>query len=272
MSDIKAKYYLTEVDKHPDTIYCMHDLMGENDIATHAHAKGQFLFTEGGIVHVVTPSKTFFLPARHYMWIPPHLEHSIHPSSPDVTMRNLYFPVAEDDLSFYFEMAIYPVNDLLLQMVIFSNRWSGDIDQTNKTSYPFALALKAILPEISFHNLPLALPYAKNKRLDKIIGFMAANLQEVIVFPDLARQFGFSERSLSRLFHNDLGMSFNQYLTIQRMMLALQLLLEDHMSVKEVAALAGYSSVPTFSTTFYKIVGIRPSEYVKMRNGVLNMG
>src|SRR5690606_31551236 len=128
----------------------------------------------------------------------------------------LYFPVGPDDPSFYFEMAIYPVSDQLLHMVIFSNRWSGDIDQPDKISYPFALALTAILPEISFHNLPLALPYARNKRLDKIIGFMAANLQEVIVFPELARQFGFSERSLSRLFHSDLGMSFNQYLTIQR--------------------------------------------------------
>jgi AraC-like DNA-binding protein len=269
MPRISSDYYLTEVDKYPDTIYCMHDLMGENDIAVHAHVKGQFLFTEGGIVHVVTPSKTFFLPARHYMWIPPHVAHSIHPGSPDVIMRNLYFPVQEGDPRFYFEMGIYPVDDLLLQMVIFSNRWSGDIDESNKGSYLFALALKTILPEISIYNLPLALPYAKNKRLDKIIGFMADNLQELIIFPDLARRFGFSERSLSRLFHNDLGMSFNQYLTIQRMMLALRLLLQDGMSVKEAAAQVGYNSVPTFSTTFYKIVGIRPSDYVKMKTGVL---
>lgn len=262
-------YYLTEVDKRPDTIYCMHDRMGENDISYHAHAKGQFLYTEGGIVHVVTPKKTFFLPARHYMWIAPHVEHSIHPGSAEVTMRNLYFPVDVMDSLFYSETAIYPVNDLLLQMIIFTNRWSGDIDIHNRSSYFFALALKSILPEVSIYKLPLALPYAKDKRLDKIIRFMGDNLQETIVLPDLSHQFGFSERSLSRLFHNDLGMSFNQYLTIQRMMLALQLLLEDDMSVKEVAALVGYNSVPTFSTTFNKVTGIRPSEYVKMKSGVL---
>ena len=247
----------------------MHDLMGENDISVHSHQKGQFLYTEGGIVHVVTPQKTFFLPARHYMWIPSGLLHSIHPGSTDVIMRNLYFPSEEDDQKFYAEIGIYPVNDLLLQMVIFSNRWVGDLDEKDKSAHLFAMALKYILPEISIYNLPLALPYAKDKRLDKIIQYMGSNLQELIVFPDLARKFGFSERSLSRLFHSDLGMSFIQYLTIQRMMLALQLLLEDNMSVKEASALVGYNSVPTFSTTFYRIVGIRPSEYVKMKNGVL---
>ena len=65
MSKIDRMYYLTEVDKQPRSIYCMHDLMGENDVAPHAHHKGQFLYTQGGIVHVVTPQKTYFLPSRH---------------------------------------------------------------------------------------------------------------------------------------------------------------------------------------------------------------
>ena len=266
MSKIDRMYYLTEVDKQPRSIYCMHDLMGENDVAPHTHRKGQFLYTQGGIVHVVTPQKTYFLPARHYIWIPPGVEHSIHPGSPDVIMRNLYFPVEPGDQPFYFETGIYPVNDLLLQMVIFSNQWSGDIHEADKSSYLFAMALKYILPEISIYNLPLALPYAKDKRLDKVIRFMEDNLHEPIAFPELARRFGFSERSLSRLFHKDLAMSFVQYLTIQRMMRALRFLLEEHMPVKEAAALVGYNSVPTFSTTFYKIIGIRPSDYVKMND------
>lgn len=270
MANIHKDYYLTEVDKLPHTIYCMHDLMGEQDISAHQHEKGQFLYTEGGVVHVSTEQKTYFLPARHYMWIPPGVIHSIHPSSADVIMRNLYFPVEADELPFYKQKGIYPVNDLLLQMIIFSNRWSGDIDETEQSSYRFALALKAILPEVSLYRLPLALPYAKDKRLAAVIHYMGQNLSEAIVFPALASKFGLSERSLSRLFQGDVGMSFIQYLSIQRMMLALQLLLEDKMSVKEVASMVGYNSIPTFSTTFYKTLGVRPSEYVKMK-GVLGM-
>lgn len=183
-------------------------------------------------------------------------------------MRNLYFPVEKGEPSFYSRTAIYPVNDLLLQMIWFSNRWNGDIDGGDKGSYRFALALKSILPEVSFSYLPLALPYAKDPRLKKVIAFMGDHLGEQVVFPDLARRFGFSERSLSRLFHDDVGISFVQYLTFQRIAQALELLLEDKLSVKEVASSVGYHSVPSFSTTFTRIVGVRPSEYVKMK-GVL---
>jgi AraC-like DNA-binding protein len=246
----------------------MHDLMGENGIAAHQHRKGQFLYTEGGIVHVKAEEKTFFLPARHYMWIAPGVLHSIHPGSEAVMMRNLYFPAEKGEGLFYSKTAIYPVNDLLLQMIWFSNRWNGDIDKADKSSYRFALALKSILPEISFFNLPLVLPYAKDERLKKVIMFMNDHLHEPVIFPKLARHFGFSERSLSRLFHNDVGISFIQYLTFQRIMRALQLLLEDKLSVKEAASGVGYNSIPTFSTTFNRIVGVRPSEYVKMK-GVL---
>lgn len=262
----QVPYYLTEVDRNPNTVYCMHDLMGEADIAPHRHIKGQFLYTEGGVVHVTTEQKTFFLPARHYMWIAPGSIHSIHPGSHAVTMRNLYFPVEPDDLPFYTKTGIYPVNDLLLQMIMFTNRWNGDIRKTDQNSFRFALAIKAILPEISTFQLPLALPFARNKRLIQVTNFMNDHLHEPLTFPQLAKHFGFSERSLSRLFQQDLGMSFIQYFTLQRILRSLQLLLEAKMSVKVVAASVGYNSIPTFSTTFRKIVGVRPSEYFKKRD------
>lgn len=268
MFDNPNHYYLTEVDKHPESIYCMHDLMGEQGISRHQHNKGQFLYTEGGLVHILTDEKNYFLPARHYMWIAPGVAHSIHPGSADVMMRNLYFPVEAGENLFFSTTAIYPVNDLLLQMIIYSNRWKGDLYPDQLDSYRFALALKAVLPNISRYNLPLALPYPQDKRLISVIKYMDLNLDDAIAFPGLAKRFGFSERSLSRLFHNDIGMSFIQYYTLQRMMRALKLLLEDKLSVKEVATQVGYNSVPTFSTTFNKIIGIRPSDYVK-KKGVL---
>lgn len=246
----------------------MHDLMGEKDIPFHEHQKGQFLYTEGGIVYVITSSKTYFLPARHYMWIPAGVLHSIHPSSPDVTMRNLYFPVEENEPGFFTKTAIYPINDLLLQMILFSNQSSGDIFPSNLSAYRFTLALKSILPSFSHYHLPLALPYPKDQRLAAVISYMEKNIAEVDPFPKLAANHGLSERSLSRLFLQDVGMSFVQYLTLQRMMRAVQYLLEDKISVKQVSSLVGYNSVPTFSNTFYKVLGIRPSDYVKIE-GVL---
>lgn len=263
MANSNKEYYLTEVDRKTSSIYCMHDLMGETDIPFHSHNKGQFLYTEGGVVHVITDNQTFFLPARHYMWIPAGVLHSIHPGTANVIMRNLYFPIENSEDDFYSKIGIYPINELLLQMTIYTNRWSGDLKPNDKVAWHFLLAIKSILPEVSDYNLPLSLPYAKDNRLQAVIKYMEKNLHENIVLSDFGTTMGLSPRTLSRLFQRDVGMSFVQYLTIQRLMRAIVLLLEKQLSVKEVATLVGYNSIPTFSNTFFKILGIRPSEYQK---------
>src|SRR5690606_36655322 len=118
--ELAKDYYLTEVDKLPESIYCLHDAMGEDGIKLHQHRKNQLLFTQGGLVFVKVEGITYFLPARHFMWIPAGLEHSIHPGSANVTMRNLYFPAKLSDLEFDKTAGIYPVNDLLLSMILFT--------------------------------------------------------------------------------------------------------------------------------------------------------
>lgn len=259
------RYYLTEVDKHPDSIYCHHDLMGELLIPQHYHNKAQFLYVEGGIAYVKTDISTYFLPARHYMWIPPGVKHSIHPNSEDVMMRNLYFPVEKKDVVFYEEEGIYPVNDLLLNLLLFTNRWKGDLYKGSR-NYIVAKALKVLLPDISGKNLSLSLPLAKDARLIKITDYIASHIGDAISFEDLAKRFGLSTRTLHRLFVKDLGMSFMQFFTISRMLRAVELLQDKSMPVSEVALAVGYNSLPTFSNIFYKMLGQRPSEYANGRN------
>lgn len=262
MLSIQPDFYLNDVDSDPATIYCAHSLMGEKDISSHLHVKGQFLYVEGGAVYVNLLQHRYLLPPRHYMWIPSGLLHDIHPDSPHVTMRNLYFPVEPAEAVFYQKPGIYPVNNLLLEMIFYSNRWNGNIYEENDTAYHFAKALKGILPAISIYKMPLAVPVAKNKRLIGVLNYINSNLAEPISFPQIAQDFGLSERTLSRLFKEDISISFSQYLTLQKIILALQLL-PDGKSVKEVATAVGYSSVPTFSNTFFKLLGMRPSEYLR---------
>jgi len=258
----EEKYYIKEVDIDKKSIYCHHDFMGELLIPTHKHDKAQMLYTEGGIVYVITQTNTYFLPARHFMWIPKGVEHSIHTNSENVIMRNLYFPVKKSEHLFYESEGIYPINDLLLQMMLFTNRWDGNINKGTR-NYDITKAIKAILPKICINNLPLSLPFSKDIRLTKIVNYLDANLKEPLYFSEISARFGFSERSLYRLFQKDLGMSFIQYLTIRRILKAIELLLEKHLTVNEVALAVGYNSVPTFSNTFYKILGQRPSDYIK---------
>lgn len=261
---IEEKYYIKNVDADEKSIYCHHDLMGEHLIPTHSHKKAQFLYTEGGIVHVSTETHTYFLPARHFMWIPAETAHSIHTSSESAIMRNLYFPPALNEHIFYAGEGIYPANDLLLQMILFTNRWNGHLKKGSR-NYTIANAIKALLPETCKTQLHLSLPFATDSRLEAVLAYLDDNLGETILFSDLANRFGFSERSLYRLFEKDINMSFIQYFTIRRILKAMELLIDKKLSVNEIAQAVGYNSTPTFSNTFYKILGQRPTEYT---NGI----
>ena len=136
------RYYMTEVDSFEDSIYCHHAIIAEQYISEHRHDKDQFLYTEGGVVFIKTEKKSYFLPARHYLWIPAGIKHSIHPSTPEVVMRNLYFPKANNDAPFYSKMGIYPVNDLLIELIMFTNRWNGNIFPVEEPKYSIATAFE----------------------------------------------------------------------------------------------------------------------------------
>jgi AraC-like DNA-binding protein len=258
----KEKYYLTEVDKIEHSIYCHHDLMGEVFIDTHSHKKGQFIYTEGGIVYIKTGTKTHFLPARHYMWIPPDVEHAIYPSKPEVIMRNLYFPVAKTDAAFFKNVGIYPVNELLWQLLCYTRKWEGDIFETDEERFPVVTAFKVLLAQISIDPLMLTLPRPKDPRLEKALVYLKDNLDKNIKLTEITAYLGMSERTLHRLFKSDVKMTFIYYYTLLRMFKALEYVLEKKHTIGEIALMVGYSSLPTFSTTFLKILGKRPSEYL----------
>lgn len=269
MNSYVSKYYMKEVDAFEDSIYCHHAMMGEEFVEEHEHQKGQFLYTEGGVVFLKTSEKSYFLPARHYIWIPSGTKHSIHPSSPDVIMRNLYFPAFPTDNEFFKQIGIYPVNDLLMELILYTNRWNGHILPLDERKYTIAKSFKLLLPELSQTELTLALPYPSSAKLRAIVEYLEKNVSESIQFKKLAEHFNLSERTLARLFQKDLNMSFIQYFTILRMLLALKLLLDDKLSIQEVSRRVGYSSLPTFSNTFYKVVGVRPSEYIKSKESII---
>ena len=253
--------YIKEVDRIPDAIYINHDYLGEYNVSEHSHEKVQFLYTEGGVVQVKTENSNYFLPARHYMLIAPGMKHSIEPSSDKVIMRNVYFPVLEESKEFYNKTAIYPVNDFLLHFLMYTNKWNGTVLPESDKDYSILKAFACLLPDLSKHRLFFSLPLTQNERLNKILEHLRENVGKQILFDDLAAQFGFSSRSLSRLFQKELSMSFVQYFILFRMLKALHLIAEKKLTISEIAYAVGYSSLPTFSNTFAKIIGVRPTEY-----------
>jgi two-component system response regulator YesN len=79
----------------------------------------------------------------------------------------------------------------------------------------------------------------------------------------LQDKFGLNGKYLSRLFKEEYGLKFVDFLIDLRMQEARRLLLESHLSVQDITERLGYSSPISFARTFRKVVGMSPVDFRK---------
>ena len=108
-----------------------------------------------------------------------------------------------------------------------------------------------------------------NSRVTTIINdikqYMELHYMEGIGLDSISEQFDFSPYYLSRIFHQQVGVSFIDYLTDIRISNAKRLLIKNkNLSIKEIASRVGYSSPQHFHKLFLKRVGKTPLEYRKI--------
>lgn len=253
-----SEEYLRYIDATPDAIFVLHEKL-ERRFPVHQHTKGQLTYVDGGIAYVHVQGKILVIPARHYIWIPPGLLHFLTVRSSATAIRTVYFELDTEEI-FYQQMGIYPVDTLLLEMLLFTEHFEWEIGKTNKY-YPFLKALFNILPEISNNHLHTVLPVTRNERLVPILKYMEAHVGEEISLTRISKEFSLSERTLSRIFQAELSISFLQYLKQLRMVKAVELMLQTELTLSEIAYRTGYQSIAAFSNTFYQLTNMRPSQF-----------
>ena len=105
--------------------------------------------------------------------------------------------------------------------------------------------------------------YDKNSEIiNRIIQFINDNIRKKITIDMIAKELNFSKSYLQHAFKESLGVSISQYILIQKMQTA-NFLLEEGMSLKEVASELGYKYYPTFFTAYKKFYGYCPKERKK---------
>jgi AraC-like DNA-binding protein len=254
---------LPEIDKRPTAVFVMHEKL-EKLIPLHEHTKGQLSYVEGGLAYVVVDSKTYVVPPRHYFWIPKGVPHILKLGHSATVLRSLYFYSHNDHANpFYAKLGIYPANELLIEMITYTEYWSGSHVDRRDENFEFLIALKNLLPELANKALPIVLPATDDERLNKILKYLEKSIEERHTLKTLAMKFHMSERSMSRLFRTNLHVSFLQYLKTLRIVKALGILLKSKKTVSEVAYHVGYDTLGAFSNAFYSFTKMRPTDFRK---------
>lgn len=231
----------------------------EQRLPAHEHDKAQLLLVFGGIAYLQTREKDFYIPSNHYIWIPKHYAHNLMFNTQDLQIINIYFPGKSSD-GYYDELGIYPVSKLLSEMLAFSEKWQGNYFR-GSWEYEFLNTLKNLLPKENLQKFSIQLPTTGDQRMNDITNDLRSRINEPLMLEDIARKFGFSVRSLTRLFQNRLHTSFIQYVKMLRIIRAMELLKDTDFTVTEVAYEVGYSNISVFSNTFFQLTNMRPSEF-----------
>jgi AraC-like DNA-binding protein len=107
---------------------------------------------------------------------------------------------------------------------------------------------------------PLQLPEPRDDRLRAVARMLYEDPATTGSLADLGRTIGASSRTLSRLFHDELGMTFYEWRTQLRIYHAL-VLLADGNDATYVANACGWANPSSFIAAFRKIVGTTPGRY-----------
>jgi AraC-like DNA-binding protein len=222
-------------------------------LGTHSHADGQLVYAAAGALVTTTAHGTWVAPANRVTWTPPGFEHS-HRFYGRSDARIVAIPAGECG-GLVPHPSVFAVSPLVREaLLVLTNPGERSAGSGRRLR---AVVLDELVetPEQSLH-----LPEPHDDRLRAATVLLRADPGRSTTLAELGRAAGASERTLSRLFHTDLGMSFHRWRTILRIHQAV-FHLTGGQSVTETAIACGWSNPSTFIDAFTAVVGQTPGRY-----------
>lgn len=116
------------------------------------------------------------------------------------------------------------------------------------------------------------IPTIKRKRpsepniTEKMILYINDNIRNSIQAKDVARDLGISVYYISHIFSKELGISFSEYVSRQRLALAKDMIKDTHMSFTDISYETGFSNPRTFQRSFKQQFNMTATEWRKQCN------
>ncbi len=225
----------------------------------HSHPWAQLSYAIEGVIEVVTDAGRFVAPPMFAVWIPAGVSHGVH-CSQQTTIRSLYI----DPQALPWQRPqcqVIAVTLLLRELIREFSEAVVEYDEAGPTGRLVAVLLDQLLgaPDVG-----LMLPWPQDARLHRICRELQARPDCTKTLADYARVLNVSERTLSRLFLRQTGLSFRLWRQRLRLLCALPQLARGA-RVTDVAIACGYDSMSAFIAAFREQLGITPGQFMAER-------
>ncbi|MFE2996476.1 helix-turn-helix domain-containing protein [Nocardia sp. NPDC059246] len=218
-----------------------------------SHSRGHLVYAARGVLSVHTERGTSIVPANRIAWTPAGFTH-YHRAHGHTDMRIVFLPPALAGL-IPDHPAVFLASDLAREVVL-ALTGTREYDRAAR-----ARLHRVLVDELrEAREQPLQLPEPRDDRLQALARMLYENPGDNSSLADLGRAAGAGSRTLSRLFRNELGMTFYEWRTQVRVYHALVLLADGH-DTTQVAHACGWSNPSGFITAFTALVGTTPGRY-----------
>jgi AraC-like DNA-binding protein len=235
-------------------------------IEPHHHLYGQLVYAATGVLAVSTVHGTWIAPTTRAVWTPAGFEHR-HRAHGTTDMRILTVPAqvaADMSVDLPGRPVVVAVSPLLREVLLALTGPRLRLPAAKDHLLHVAVAEFAGAPE-----QPLHLPEPHDDRLRAATDLLHADPASPLTLASLGRTIGASERTLSRLFREELGMSFRQWRTQLRLHHAL-IRLADGQQVTDVALACGWANPTSLISAFNLAIGQTPARYqTALRSGAV---
>ncbi|MFG2720480.1 AraC family transcriptional regulator [Streptomyces sp. NPDC048416] len=228
--------------------------------AAQSHPRGHLVYAASGVLTVHTRSGTSVAPANRVAWTPAGFTHR-HRAHGDTDMRIVFLPPALARLV-PDGPAVFLASDLARE-VLLALTGPRAYDDAVPDYSPSARSrlLRVLVDELrAAQEQPLHLPEPQDDRLQAIARMLYETPGHNATLADLGKTVGAGSRTLSRLFRDELGMTFYEWRTQLRVCHALVLLAEGH-DTTHTASACGWANPSSFIAAFTRIIGTTPGRY-----------
>ncbi|MCM2360064.1 helix-turn-helix transcriptional regulator [Pseudomonas sp. SR18] len=225
----------------------------------HTHRKGQLMYTLRGVIHCEIEAGIWIVPPQCALWIPGGVSHSARGNGEAHVYCLLIDPDAAGALPA--QCCTLGVSGLLHELI----SKAISFPQLYEVDGAQGRLINTLLDELAQAPLEaLHLPMPQDSRLRRLANSLLADPADKATLGQWAMRIGMSERSMTRLLLEELGLSFGRWRRQLHVILSLQrLALGD--SVQRVALDLGYENASGFITMFRKTVGQPPARYLADR-------
>ncbi|MEV5164898.1 helix-turn-helix transcriptional regulator [Streptomyces werraensis] len=244
---------MTEVRHTPVAPTRTQRLASGAEIEAHRHDDHQIVYAGRGVLSVTTSAGSWVAPATRAIWVPADTVHA-HQAHGDLELHLVGLPARENPLRLD-TPTVLSVSPLLRELIIAYTLTEDDDSPERLRLHAVLLDQLRISVQQSMH-----LPTPSNAVLRRVCDLLRADPSDSRTLAELGQEVGASDRTLSRLFHKDLGMTFPQWRTQLRLHHALVLLAEQT-PVTKVANQCGWSSTSAFIDVFRRAFGHTPGAH-----------